>query len=111
MFMPEFVFIYDEIKGQLKPIQLVQEINNNFGHMNAVDAIKATVTPIIDVLLSSESIGIMSGDILKAFNDAALIGLGHIDENFHIEPIYSAEVLSQIDSAILPGVINVSDPK
>lgn len=63
------------------------------------------INPILEVLLASESIGIMSGDILKAFNTAALIGLKDIDEDYHIEPTYSAEVLSQIDTAIMPGML------
>lgn len=121
-FVPDFIFKYNEINGQLVPVRWLRKIKDLFTNAptqpivwpntvgNALESIKVVVNPLIDLLLSSESIGIMSGDILKAFNSAALIGLKDIDENYHIEPTYSQEVLTQIDSATMAGLIHPEFP-
>lgn len=54
---------------------------------------------IIASLQTSEDIGTMSGDILKAFGENAMFKLESIAEDFSVTPIYSQEVLSQINSA------------
>lgn len=58
---------------------------------------------VIDNIISSEDVGIMSGDILKAYTEAAIFKTAPIGEDFSIEPIYSEEVLSQITGCTLLG--------
>lgn len=71
---------------------------------------KATVQSLINYgnellepLLASEDIGIMSGDILKAFGRDNLFYVNMIAEDYSVMPGYSAEVLSQIENAVVLG--------
>lgn len=54
---------------------------------------------ILKPLIEDEDIGIMSGDILKAFGRENLLTLNTINSDFTVDPIYSIEVLSQIQNA------------
>lgn len=59
---------------------------------------------IMDPLIASEDMNIMSGDILKAFGSSVL-NISSITEQFSVQPVYSEEVLSQFQNAIsLPHV-------
>lgn len=71
-------------------------------------AIKDFGNSLINALLTEEDIGIMAGDILKAFGGDNLFDLKQIDEEYHVEAEYSAEVLSQICSATLNGSFDSS---
>jgi len=50
----------------------------------------------VESLMSSEDLGIMSGDILKAFGPENVWRLVPIHEDFEVLPVYSEEVLQQI---------------
>lgn len=64
---------------------------------------------VINNLLGSEDIGIISGDILKAYGRESLITIPAINDDYRITPIYSPEILSQIENAtILGGVANAN---
>lgn len=51
---------------------------------------------LINALLGNEDIGIMSGDILKAYGSENLWRLETIPEGYAVIPVFSEEVLSQI---------------
>lgn len=53
----------------------------------------------LNILLESEDIGIMSGDILKCYGESGLFTFGTIDAEFTIVPTYNEEVLMQIHNA------------
>lgn len=64
---------------------------------------------VINNLLSSEDIGIISGDILKAYGRETLITIPAINDDYRITPTYSPEILSQIENAtVLGGVANAN---
>lgn len=65
--------------------------------------INTTINNIINALIMSEDIGIISGDILKAYGSDRMFKTDTIQEEFRVEPTYSEEVLSQINGAILVG--------
>lgn len=58
---------------------------------------------LIEPLLASEDIGIMSGDILKAFGRDNLFFVNMIAEEYAVAPAYSPEVLSQIENSTILG--------
>lgn len=60
-----------------------------------LDFANELLTPI----MGSESMKIMSGDILKAFGEGALYKISPIAEDYTVTPAYSPEVLSQIENA------------
>lgn len=57
---------------------------------------------LTDVLLGSEDIGIMMGDIMKAYGDK-LYSFSAMPEDYKIMPSYNEEVLEQIHNAICVG--------
>nr|UVJ88913.1 putative capsid protein [Picobirnavirus sp.] len=59
---------------------------------------------------ASEDIGIMSGDILKAFGRENLFKLNAIDESYAVIPTYNQEVLNQIHNAELNVVFTPDEP-
>lgn len=56
------------------------------------------LTPII----TSEDFNIMSGDVLKAFGDSGVVKIMGIPDGYLVMPVYSQEVLSQIENATIP---------
>lgn len=56
---------------------------------------------MIDKLLGSQDVGIICGDILKAYGDSGLITLSQIPEDFTVEPVMDLTVLSQIQNATI----------
>lgn len=64
---------------------------SSWGH--AIDA-------VLNHLLDSEDIGIMSGDILKAFGDRVFT-MSMLDENYTTPFVYSEEVLMQINNTTI----------
>jgi hypothetical protein len=54
---------------------------------------------LLEPILADEDMGIMSGDILKAFGDSNLVRLANIPEDYFVIPEYNEEVLSQIQNA------------
>ena len=63
---------------------------------------------ILDVLLSDEDIGIISGDIRKAYGSNALFTIENTPVDDYVEPFYSEEVLTQINGATLCGALKES---
>jgi hypothetical protein len=57
--------------------------------------IRTIFDSLVDPMLADEDIGIMSGDIKKAYGDR-LLGVSQIDASYTVLPVYNEEVLSQI---------------
>lgn len=58
---------------------------------------------MLEPILSSEDMNIMSGDILKAFGPENLYKINMIDEAYMVIPEYSSEVLDQIQNTTFIG--------
>lgn len=56
---------------------------------------------LLNALITNEDIGIMAGDILKAYGTSGVLTTYGIDENFRVLPEYSEEVMSQIENIML----------
>lgn len=72
---------------------------------SSIDNYLNQLEEMVNRLFYSEDIGLMSGDIQKAFGDS-LVSMDQITEDFHIEEQYSPEVLSQINAAIVVGKLD-----
>lgn len=68
---------------------------------------------ILEPILQSEDMNVMSGDILKAFGQENIYKIQPIAENYFVQPVYNAEVLSQIENSVVAGgaVIDTTTPK
>lgn len=58
---------------------------------------------VVESIMASEDLGIMSGDILKAFGAENVWRLVPIHEDFEVLPVYSTEVMEQIHNLNLVG--------
>lgn len=57
----------------------------------------------LNTMLADEDVGTISGDILKAYGEDSLYFVPSTESDFHVESIYSLEVLSQIAGAVPVG--------
>lgn len=95
-----FKFSLDQDKaGQLEYKALFADDTTRLKFSDLVDYGEAMLDPI----LSSEDMNIMSGDILKAFGAENLYKINMIDEAYLVVPEYSSEVLDQIQNSTMIG--------
>lgn len=103
MYMPKWFYTYDETSspqgGMLKPIFF----GNGTYTQKATGVTWTQLTSMLDTMINnlqySEDIGIMSGDILKAYGEGSLFKVGTFDADYQVSPVYSKEVLTQIENA------------
>lgn len=103
MFTPSYFYKYDEIsstKGtQLIPVPVLlgMDLNQDDSLLTFAN-LRNILNEMLEAVNYSEDVAIMSGDIRKAFGDN-LFTLSTIPEDYKVEPVYNAEVLSQIENA------------
>lgn len=100
IFSPEAFYQYNEtgseFGGQLVPKPISTNLTSFSGMCKYLDA-------LIDAIAYSEDIGVMSGDILKAYGESKLFKLTAVDADYEVLPVYNEEVLNQIhNSTIVP---------
>lgn len=110
IFVPSYFYQYSEATADTgaqlipKPIWLNQvehTINHSATSKAAYltfDKLKAYMNELLEAVNYSEDIGIMSGDILKAYGEGGLFKVSSFDPDYRVEPVYSKEVLSQIEN-------------
>lgn len=54
---------------------------------------------LLDAVSYSEDIGVMSGDILKAYGQEKLFKLAPVEPDYQVLPVYNEEVLMQMENA------------
>lgn len=59
---------------------------------------------LLNPIITNEDFGIMSGDILKAFGDSGVVKVTGIADGYMVLPLYSQEVLSQIENSTVLGM-------
>lgn len=104
MFVPLWFYQYDETSssqgGKLTPVPVLQGFNpQDDTPKYTFQALKDLLNTMINMVNYSEDIGIMSGDILKAYGEGGLYTLSTFEPDYKVEPVYSKEVLSQIENA------------
>lgn len=100
MFVPSIFYTFDETTseegGRLVPIPVC--MNRDLTNLMKVSDIITLCQSMIDNLQYSEDIGIMSGDILKAYERSGLFTLSPVTEDYLVTPVHSEEVMSQIEN-------------
>nr|ANS53888.1 capsid protein [Picobirnavirus wolf/PRT/189/2015]ANS53889.1 capsid protein [Picobirnavirus wolf/PRT/189/2015] len=94
--------------GGLKCINAFYTKPNTGAHSNdrvlfTVDSWLDFMEELINPILASEDMGIISGDILKAFGSGNLFTVSPVPDDFVVVPSYSPEVLSQIQNLTVTG--------
>lgn len=64
---------------------------------------------LINPILASEDMGIMSGDILKAFGSNNLFTVNPVPDTMVVVPTYKPEVLSQIQNLTISGLFDTEN--
>lgn len=99
MFEPAVFYQYSETGSQYGGSLVAQDVSL----MTTLSAMKQSLEDNITAIAYSEDIGIMSGDILKAYGQDKLFKLTPVEEDYSVEPVYNEEVLNQIhNSRVLP---------
>lgn len=111
MYVPAYLYKYaimDNGAGGLEA-KLLTVSENTTGRISdgmlalTVSQLIAYGDELLGAVLSQEDVGIMSGDILKAYGSDKLYRFNQIDENYAIAPTYSEEVLAQFHNTTLAG--------
>lgn len=63
------------------------------------------IKSMIDAVAYSEDIGVMSGDILKAYGQDKLFKITPVEPDYVVLPVYNEEVLNQLHNMTLPHTI------
>lgn len=104
MFVPELFYKYDEtgskFGGRLIPVHFCSYSTDEMKFSDLV----AKIDSMINAVAYSEDIGIMSGDILKAFGRESLFTLSPVGMDDTLLPIYNQEVLTQIHNIQMPPI-------
>lgn len=107
-FVPEKIWTWsssDPMRAQSATNNRSTLILTNFSLIASLDDVFDMLNTVLDNMLNDEDIGLMSGDILKAYGESGCYGLPLIGDEFHIKEIYSPEVLNQITNAKIVGEI------
>ena len=94
-FYPSCYYVYDEMNG---PGKLTKK---SYPTKMTLDDIMRIGNEILDPILASEDLNIMSGDVLKAFGADKVIKISPISEAYTVQPMYNEEVLIQIENALV----------
>lgn len=105
MFNPQLFYKYDETGseygGRLVP-QLMPQATG--GTPMTFAQLRTFYRSMTDAIAYSEDIGVMSGDILKAYGEGSLFKLEAVQPDYVVTPVYNEEVLNQIhNSTIVSG--------
>lgn len=122
-FVPTYFYRYDEVSnphgGMLTAVPFAKweqpsEVfpTHQTPSLKTLTELKDYLDSLINALVYSEDIGVMSGDILKAYGQNNLFKLTPVPEDYMVNPVYNEEVLGQIHNAtIVSSVINEDDFK
>lgn len=102
LFIPDYLYMYDETTtpAQLKGVNVIGNDNTRLLVSDIIDIMESMINP----LLASEDIGIISGDLFKRYGMSGSFKLASVNEDYEVYPVYSAEILSQIQNIRFVGV-------
>lgn len=109
MYQPAYLLQYDEVNGQLIPYPITCAHNTTSGigvvlpGINKVAAIENAANALLNAIIASEDMNIMSGDILKAYGQENCWKFAAIPDDYMVIPIFSEEVLLQIHNTDFAG--------
>lgn len=106
LFNPDFFYVYNETSGStpafLKATEFQYRPTGTSAGLGTVEGLIKYGDALLAPLFGSESFGIMSGDIRKAYGNAVFkVGATPID--YTVEPVHNTTVLAQIHNAQLQG--------
>lgn len=111
LFNPENIYVWNEGQSN-KPTYLKHtKISSLVGTASKMDlaSIQSGIDAVMDPILGSQDVGVISGDIAKAFGEGGMISIRPVADYEAIVPVYDQEVLLQISNAYIGANITVQD--
>lgn len=105
-FVPDYFFVFDSTSRSGS--SLIATSWSSAPGSQTLSQLISYGNNMLDTLIAEEDIGIMSGDILKAYGESAMYRAQEITDSYHIETVFSMEVLSQITNATLNGPVDMN---
>lgn len=104
--VPEMVYQYDEntTPARLTPIAVAKRSGTKITFSSMVNLLDT----LANALLASEDIGIISGDLMKAFGAGNAFKLQEIPVDFTVIPVHDEMVLAQIQAIKFTGNLELS---
>lgn len=102
LFIPDYLYRYDETSTPAK-LAATNIIGDNNTRLTVSDIISNMET-IINPLLASEDVGIISGDLFKRYGMSGSFKLASVNEDYEVYPVFSPEILSQIQNIRFVGI-------
>lgn len=98
----------DKRGGQLRAMRLHQSTlpQDQF----TIQTYSDFMNDLAEVIIADEDMNIMSGDILKAYGNEAIVRIGQISEDYQIIPEFNMEVLSEIQNSSIVPIWYTPDP-
>lgn len=96
LFSPEIYYVWNDEAGSAVATSAKPAFTSYSNYV-------AAMTTIVNSFITSEDFGIISGDMLKAYGYESMVKVNSIDDDYHVESVYSDEVLSQISNAKIAG--------
>lgn len=116
MYVPAGFYRYNPVisegAGGLEFYPLTVNVSGGFisdMYSNSVSSIIGYGNTLLNALTGQEDIGIMSGDILKAYGAEKLWKFQEIPETYAVMPVFSEEVLAQIHNTTFAGHTTIAD--
>lgn len=111
MYVPAYLYKYDIMDngaGGLKAKLLTVASTDNGAladgiKINTFSDLVTYGDEILNAALTQEDVGIMSGDILKAYGSDKIYRYNQIDESYAVAPVFSEEVLAQFHNSTFAG--------
>lgn len=102
MYVPAYFYQYDETSSPNGGVLSAIPVSSRFrsGSKWTFATLKALLNTMLEAVNYSEDVGIMSGDILKAYGQGGLFMLSTFEPDYKVEPVYSREVLTQFENCI-----------
>nr|AVX53573.1 putative capsid [Marmot picobirnavirus] len=98
MMSPNTYYVYSETGSPYGGYLQAKGFPNPTSGMKITDMV-AVMKDMLNKVAYSEDIGVMSGDILKAYGQERLFKISPVEENYTVEPVYNEEVLNQLHNS------------
>lgn len=112
MYTPAYFYTYDETSSSKGGILTTKPVLFNTKPESRTLLKFADLRNLLDGLINnlqySEDIGIMSGDIIKAYGEGGLFTLDSVDADYKVESVYDQRVLSQFENTRIAGYFNTA---
>lgn len=104
LYTPAGYYVYDETSSKFGGQLVWNDLIRRKTKLKLVD-LRDIMNAMLDAIAYSEDVGVMSGDILKAYGQDKLFTISPIEADYTVLPVYNTEVLNQMHNATLHGYL------